>query len=171
VPPYFSQSTFLRHAREGSLELCTTFKICKDSTTIRQGALPPESRDHPPDVQVDRSLKRKAVMRLQLDLGGCRAGTRLRRQIVWAALIIDIICGLLCCRFRWQQQWRCGGRGGDRWGYGGGARKGGAIYDCAVVIHEGGTRVVRRSWWEKKGRWIIKDDGDGSTGGPVCYLL
>jgi hypothetical protein len=99
-----------------------------------------------PDIQVDRGLERKAVMRLQLHLGGCCASTRVRRQIVWTALIIDVICGLLHRRWRrwWLLQVRYGrGRRDMLRGYGRGARKGGAIYDCIVVIHGGGTKIVR----------------------------
>ena len=95
---------------------------------------------HAPDVQVDRGLERKAVMGLQLDLGCRRAGAGFGREVVRAALIVDVICGLLRRRLRGQRLlWlRNGGDDGDRGGGGRGTGKGCAVYDFTVVVHGGG---------------------------------
>lgn len=136
MPPDFSQSAIFLHAREGPLELRTPTNA---SASVRK-TVSSQLRDYAPDIQVDRSLKRKSVMRLQLHLCGCRAGTRLRRQIVWTAFIVDVICGLLRAWLRWQQQRGCWGRCWDRRRYVRGAREGGAIYDRTVIIHGGGGK-------------------------------
>ena len=95
---------------------------------------------HAPDVQVDRGLERKAVMGLQLDLGCRRAGAGFGRVVVRAALIVDVICGLLRRRLRGQRLlWlRNGGSDGDGRGVGRGTRKGCAVYDFTLVVHGGG---------------------------------
>ena len=55
---------------------------------------------HAPDVQVDRGLEKKAVMGPQLDLGCLCTGASPGREVVRAALIVDIFCGLVS---RWLQ--------------------------------------------------------------------
>src|SRR5487761_1447793 len=100
------------------------------------------SRAHVPDVQVDRGLERKAVMRLQLDLGSRRTSAGIGREVVRTALIIDVICGLLRRRLRLRGQWlsqllwlrlRREGRDGDGRRDGRGAGKRGAVYDFSLV--------------------------------------
>ena len=102
-------------------------------------------------------------MRLQLHLGGCCASTRIRRQIVWTTFVIDVICGLLCRGWRWwwllQMRYVRGRRDMLR-GYGRGARKGGAIYDCTVVIHGGGTKSREGRGGRRRRIYEVDDDGD-----------
>ena len=139
--PDLSQLAVLRYTREGSLELCASKQrraiiiiIAKQKAEREQNARQrhPGRRSqidvatrarqtaHAPDVQVDRGLERKAVMGLQLDLGCRRTGAGFGREVVRAALIVDVICGLLRRRLRGQRLlWlRNGGNDGDRRGGG-----------------------------------------------------
>ena len=57
-------------------------------------------------------------MRLQLDLGGRRAGASIGREVVRTALVVDVICGLLRHRLRgqrllWLRSGGCGDGRGD----------------------------------------------------------
>ena len=81
-------------------------------------------------------------MGLQLDLGCRRAGAGFGREVVRAALIVDVICGLLRRRLRGQRLlWlRNGGSDGDRHGGGRGTRKWCAVYDVTLVVHDGGLK-------------------------------
>ena len=137
MSPNFTCPTVLLYARQRSLELRT-------STTATLSK-PQRARDdtHAPNIQVDRSLERKTVMRLQFYLSGCSPRAGVRREVVRTPFVIDVICGLLLRWWWWWWWWvqdqvrqwgRCGGM--MRGGRGTGER--GAVDHFTVVVHGGG---------------------------------